>query len=142
MAIVDVVPNDREFCGYVEQKLIASTFSCLPSHCAPLPMMFVMSDLYRFRTIWFAARKSTVEMDLSCRGMDILTLVIVMGQGVADIVVFGKPFSLREVVDLFTGFIETQYVPPTNDEFELIKSTRARYRREVEPWSPKSSSGV
>jgi len=93
MAIVNVVPNDRESFRYVGSKLISSTFSCLPSPCAPLSMMLVMSDLYRFRMIWFAARTSSVEMDLSCRGMDILTLVIVVGQGVADIVVFGKPFS-------------------------------------------------
>lgn len=34
-------------------------------------------------------RHNSEELDTTCRGMDILTLVIVMGQGVADIVVFG-----------------------------------------------------
>jgi len=53
----------------------------------------------RFRLIWFAVRTSAVEMDNTCRGMDILTLVIVMGQGVADIVVFGKS-SLSSVLAL------------------------------------------
>jgi hypothetical protein len=43
--------------------------------------------------IWFAVRDASVEMDAACRGMDILTLVIVMGQGVADVVVFGKSLS-------------------------------------------------
>jgi hypothetical protein len=46
----------------------------------------------RFRLIWFAVRTTSLELDNTCRGMDILTLVIVMGQGVADILVFGKPF--------------------------------------------------
>jgi len=93
MAIVNVVPNDRKCFRSVEQKLMSSTFSCLPSHCELIHKILIMSDVYRFRMIWFAARTSSVEMDISCRGMDILTLVIVMGQGVADIVVFGKPFS-------------------------------------------------
>jgi len=52
----------------------------------------------RFRLIWFAVRTSAVEMDNTCRGMDILTLVIVMGQGVADIVVFGKSPNLAAVL--------------------------------------------
>jgi hypothetical protein len=39
--------------------------------------------------IWFALKDPSVEMTSSSRGLDILTLVIVMGQGVADIVVFG-----------------------------------------------------
>ena len=48
--------------------------------------------------IWFAVRTSSIQMDRSCRGMDILTLVIVMGQGVADIVVFGKsPVSPQDL---------------------------------------------
>jgi hypothetical protein len=69
-----------------------STFSYLRSLCGLFEATREEAD-GRFRLIWFAVRTSSVELDRSCRGMDILTLVIVMGQGVADIVVFGKPLS-------------------------------------------------
>jgi hypothetical protein len=72
-----------------------STFSCLRSLCGLFEATREEAD-GRFRLIWFAVRTSSVELDRSCRGMDILTLVIVMGQGVADIVVFGKSVLLIE----------------------------------------------
>jgi hypothetical protein len=79
--------------------------------------------------------------------MDILTLVIVMGQGVADIVVFGKPLFIdqKSFTDPQALLKLSMYLylhPYTYRKYELINSTRARYRREAESWLPKASSGA
>lgn len=46
--------------------------------------------------IWFAIRENLDDIDQTPNGMDMLTMSVVMGQGLADVVVFGESRAVAQ----------------------------------------------